>query len=424
MNIEMGRDAGSSLDVRLAVPEWLAWTESLLLLCLCLVLPALAHPENPFYVNEGFPWPMLGPVLLGLRYGFAHGFSGALLVVASIGLALQMGWWRAAEFPLTYAVGTIVTAMLAGEFRDVWQRRLNRLQAANSYRSERLEEFTRSFHLLRISHDQLEQQLAGSGYSLREALTRLQTEQQSPMASSDNSFNAERAGRLLRLLAEYGSLQSAGIYALDGKTLSTEPLAFVGAMPALKSDDALVRRCLNEGTSIALSADAASVELARHSPLLACLPIADSRGHLHAVLCIHALPFFALQGEVLRVLSLLCAHGCDQIVSAANLDGVQQFDRQLALAKTDQARFDLAACVLQLSAPLDAEHQRLFAHYKSQKRALDIWLESSADNRLQVKILMPLTDSTGAHTWLARLGLTASVMVEVVTVAALAGSQG
>ena len=47
--------------------------------------------------------------------------------------------------------------MLVGEFRDIWDRRLERLDLANDYRQLRLDEFTRAHHLLRISHDRLEQ---------------------------------------------------------------------------------------------------------------------------------------------------------------------------------------------------------------------------------------------------------------------------
>ena len=65
--------------------------------------------------------------------------------------------------------------MVAGEFRDIWGRRLHRLEGAYQYRAERLEEFTRSYQLLRLSHDRLEQTVANSGFSLREGIMRLQS---------------------------------------------------------------------------------------------------------------------------------------------------------------------------------------------------------------------------------------------------------
>lgn len=409
MTISQAGDAGSALDVRRPVAEWLAWTETLFLTALCIVLPWWAHPNNPFFINEGFPWPALGPIIVALRYGFAHGFTSSLLLLAVIGAGVEKLWWPAKAFPFTYAVGIITVAMLCGEFRDIWQRRLNRLQGANDYRSERLEEFTRSFHLLRISHDQLEQSLASNGLSLREALTRLKMD-----IEQVSVFSNEHGERVLALLAEYGSLQAAAIYPVDANgDMNVAALAQLGEMPEVSSGDAMIKRCLREGLTIAVGMDAASIAQAQRSPLLACIPFIDCQGHIHAILAIHAMPFFALKQASLRVLAIMVAHCADQFAQHAGLDGERDFVREMARVLRDREKFDVPSTLILVNAADDLEHRRVLDGWRRQLRALDLWREKTIDGERRIALLLPMTNEAGARIWLTRLNKTETLRVRV-----------
>ena len=131
----------------------------LLITGISIALSALNRPDDPFFMAAAFPWPAVGPVLVGLRYGFFFSFISVLIVLGSIATAIKMQWWGHTGFPYDYAIGLTAIAMLVGEFRDVWGRRLERLQESNDYRQVRLNEFTRNYHLLKVSHDRLEQQV-------------------------------------------------------------------------------------------------------------------------------------------------------------------------------------------------------------------------------------------------------------------------
>ncbi|WVM92368.1 hypothetical protein ULG90_22765 [Halopseudomonas pachastrellae] len=81
-------------------------------------------------------------------------------------------------------------------FRDLWGRRLERLQTANEYRQYRLDEFTRAYHVLRSSHERLEQRVAGSDTSLRSTLLLLRRQlQDKPEGDALAQMAPSAAGR-------------------------------------------------------------------------------------------------------------------------------------------------------------------------------------------------------------------------------------
>ncbi len=407
-----GADVGSKLDLRHGVSERVAWIETIVVTTLSILLPAFAHPSNPFYVDEGFPWPALGPVLCGLRYGFANGFTSALMLIIALGTAINQHWWVAPAFPFTYAVGVIIAAMLCGEFRDIWQRRVEKLQAANDYRAERLEEFTRAHHLLRISHDQLEQQLAGTGFSLREMLAQL-----SSRFARTKKWDAEQAQIAMSFLSELGSLQAAAIYAINNDHVVVDKaLAQCGEAPTLQRDDAMLKRCLRERQTIAVTADVNGIELAQQSQWLACVPFVDAHNCVHAVLVIAAMPFFALTEVRLRLLSIAAAHLCDHVLRDASLDQQHEFDVVLSRMAADAQQFGVASSLVMIRAANNDDMQSLFAQWQAGKRALDVCNVKSSPECLRLCILLPITSTNDAQKWLARFPIAPSNEVRIEAV--------
>ncbi|MGI9292528.1 MAG: hypothetical protein ACR2PS_00980, partial [Pseudomonadales bacterium] len=62
----------------------LIWLETVGVSVLTVGLGFLVRPDDPFFVHgDNFPWPIIAPVLVGLRYGFAEAFAAALLIIVS-----------------------------------------------------------------------------------------------------------------------------------------------------------------------------------------------------------------------------------------------------------------------------------------------------------------------------------------------------
>lgn len=386
------------------VPRLLKWLETLLLTGFFVVLGAWNRPDDPFYVSGGFPWPVLAPLLVGLRYGFFMALVSALLIIGGLGLHLR-GEAGGQPFPLVWAIGIMAVSLLAGEFRDYWQRQLEKLNASNLYRQVRLEEFTRNFYLLKVSHDRLEQQLAGSSSSLREALRRLYAE---IAHTGPEGLSRENAGLMLQLLVRYGQLQIAAIYPMTNHRLDDAPIATVGAFRPVKTSDPLLVHALNERTLVSVQTEYRKHMDDLDTDLLAAIPLIDSEDRIIAMCLIEAMPFFNFQPKSLRLLAILAGHMADMVqeqqsTPAGTSQEWRHFHLQLARAGRDAEQFGLPAALVGLEFHDPRQATTITEHIRKIRRGLDVVVETGDPAVQQVVILMPLTDELGLAGYLQRL---------------------
>ena len=368
-----------------------AWLETLLIVSIFLLAGFWIDQNDPFFLRAEFPWLILAPLLPALRYGFHHGFLAALVLVALMALAWQSGLFTGPRFPAELAVGMLIVGMLSGEFADSYMRRLNQQRVINDYQRLRLDEFTRNYHLLKVSHDRLEHRLAASSHSLRGALLELR-KHLSPGSGNDL---ASQAQRIMSLFTAYGWVQVAALYAVRNRRMVVQPLAMTGQIGAVDPFDPLVRRALVEGRMTTLTQERLNDEDAAEQGLLAVVPLVDVSGHVWAIVCIREMPFIALQEENLRLFAVLGGHIGDILAAAQQQTGpdpeLSAFMTDLRRALTDHRLYGLPALVVVITLPADhpdaAEMARLFV---SQSRGLDrIWQPDDEPHRLF--LLMPLT---------------------------------
>lgn len=378
---------------------WGGWLETFILAALVIVA-AFATQQNhdPFRLGGGFPWPILAPLLAGLRYGFAYGFVSALLILATLGVAINQQWQQAAEFPLAWALGVVVVAMVAGEFRDMWGRRLHRLEGAYQYRAERLEEFTRNYQLLRLSHDRLEQAVANSGFSLREGIMHLQ-----PVLEANEGVDRPAPAafqNLIGFIAEYGAVTQACIIGISAEGVdAAEVLAQVGERFEIDVNDPVLRAALESGELAAINLT--PEEVMDRGQLLAAIPLADSTGEIHAMLLLRSMPFFAFHENNLRLIAVLAAHGIDHLRFGAGGSSVTRFIASFERAYQDFLRFKLDASLLTVSgSPSDvlAAYDKL----RSTVRAIDIICIARRAGHPVAMVLLPLTHRAAAQAWMER----------------------
>ncbi len=306
-----------------------SWVETLVISALALGLGWWFSPTTRCRSTP----PSLGDpraLLLGMRYGFVRGLASAALLVAALFAFRVQGVEAYAQVPAAFIVGVLLCAMLVGEFRDIWERRLERLELANEYRQLRLDEFTRAHHILRISHDRLEQRVAGNDQSLRSSLLGLR--QLLRELPGDEAPLDALAETVLALLAQYGSLRIAGLYRVrHDRTPEPQPLATLGEMPALDADDLLVRTCLERGELVSVRQELLERgEQRAHSALQVCVPLVDTDGRILALLAVEQMPFFVFNERTFSLLAILAGHIADLL---------QSDRRALQLADIDAQRF-------------------------------------------------------------------------------------
>jgi hypothetical protein len=385
-----------------------SWWETSLLTLLALGFGYWLSPADPLLVAASFPWMILVPILLGVRYGFLQGLFSAALLIAALFVLRIAGHELYADTPASFIVGMLLCSMLVGEFRDIWERRLERLSLANEYRQLRLDEFTRSHHILRISHDRLEQRVAGNDQSLRSSLLGLR--QQLRALPGDQDALKSLADTVLSLLGQYGSLRIAGLYrVIDNQRIAPQPLAVLGEMGELKGNDILLKQCLERGELVSVRSEVLDRgEGVRHSVLQACVPLIDTEDRILAVLAIQQMPFFMFHERSFSLLAILAGHIADLLMSDAQAlqlpdADAQQYSQLLKRSLTDARDHGLPASLFafELAEDNGEEVQRLL---ESSQRGLDVQLKviNGRGSRL-VLVLLPLTSGEGSKGYLVRL---------------------
>ena len=372
-----------------------AWTETLIISLAAPLLGWLYLENDPMLLTLQFPWTLFAPLLVGLRYGFAHGFVSGLLLsmLALTGVRLE---WFVAEQLTGFVIGLLSVGMLAGEFRDTWHLNMVRSERANNYRQSRLDEFTRSYHILKTSHDRLEQQLVGETCSLRSALFGISRELSD---QSESTSFVQLAQSLLNFISEYCHVQIGAIYAItsSGKR-ELEPIAQLGKFQHPARDDALIELALKNNKMYSLLPEAEAQE---HTNLLLACPFTSVNGVTHGVLAVREMPFYAFEEENLQLIAVLCGRLADYLFeldvnSQASSDDNGRFWNGLERAIQDLKDFGIDSGLVTINLLKREYADNIFHQLQLTRRGLDIILPiTDTPDHKTLLILMPLTDSTG-----------------------------
>ncbi len=386
------------------------WFEVLIFTGLALALPAWLTPHDPFMHQADFAWPMLGPLLVALGYGFAEGLVSTLLLMAGQLLLLRSDSLVTLDtYPFATMVGYVLVTMIAGEFRDLWERTNEKQRLQLDYVQDRLDTFTRHYHLLRSSHDRLEQMLAGHGLSLRESLQALRG---TLGRLQDRSL--EKAARpILELFVEYGGLQSASLYGVENNRITGQALTSVGQVQGADAEDPMVKAMLEQGQLVSINQLSDRADQSRYQ---IAIPLADVRERIYAVLLVEQVQFFALRGSSLTLMSVMAGHVGDMLRHSLGNPVLGPADKarfleQIKRCQREAKRYGIPAQLLKIQARQGSEEgYRVLEHVNATRRGLDIYLYDP--DQLTLLLLMPLADDleqagfvTRVNSWaIERLG--------------------
>ena len=375
--------------------------ETVFLPMLAVGLGVWLNPLDPLNVRAGFPWPWLAPVVLALRYGPVPGLGGAGAMLLAW-LYFAGSGWAPGDLPKQYFLGGLVTVMLCGEFSSVWLARARRAEGMQGYLDQRLDQLTRHYYLLRLSHDRLEQDLIGRPLALRDALQALRR------LPPGRAAELAGAAELLRLLAQYCQLEVAALHAVvEGRPLDP-PVARLGAEFALNRDDALLRHAMERNALTHLQVEMPVAVAA--SDYIVIAPIAGGDGEAIGLLLVKQLPFFALHEDTLQTLNLLLRYYADgllrQPLTAAvrsEIDCPDDFAFELMRLAQIQRTTGMASVLVALEFRPPPGYEDLPLQVQRQQRALDVCWPLHGDTGSVLVTLMPLAAEGAAEGYIARI---------------------
>lgn len=378
------------------------------------LLPALGfyrHPQDPFFLRASFPWLVLAPLLCGLRYGFVHGVGSAVVLNLFIYgcYELKLG---VPAFPGSLALGMLLISMLAGEFCDMWHRRLHHLSELHYHHQTLLRRFIRAYHLLSLSHERLQRRVLGNTKSLRETMTYLR--ERALRVAPNSTESGELYHLIMEALGSFGLLEVAALHLVNAEGQLVFPsAAMLGTPHAVTQGDPLLLEalCKKQLTCIRAEEPAAppASEPAEFEPppasktLLAAIPLTDVHDRVLGVVAVQAMPFIAFSQEHLLLLAVLGGYLGDMLALAAG-GAVHQFHTCLLRSHSDARAHGLPAALLGLVLDSQTAPPLLLSALLERHRALDQqWLTKNRNGDHVLLTVMPLTDGEGARGLVARL---------------------
>lgn len=383
-----------------------------------LLLPLLGlwyHRYDPFFLHASFPWLVLAPLLLGLRYGFALGLGSSASLSVVMYVLFRLGRPEVPMFPGSLVLGLLLTGMLAGEFCDMWHRRLHRLAELNYHHRLRVQKFTRSYQLLSLSHERLERAVLANTRSLRETITYLRERVLNLEPESVDSSDLHHL--LMEVLGSFGWLQVAALYRVDEYGIFIpQVVAKLGNPRPVMIDAPLLVEALRTKQLTCIRPDDAAVSQSPASPLteetgplhisetlLAVLPLVDVHGRMWAVVTVQAMPFVALSRDHLNLLAVLGGHMGDLMALAAG-GGAYQFHTGLLRSHKNAVEHNLPAMLLGAVVDPAKAPPELWGELLEQHRILDQqWLLKNRHGHRVLLLVMPLTNAEGVRGFLQRL---------------------
>lgn len=395
-------DAAGQWDV-----DWLPNSRT----CAEIFLISSVVPVVMLWIAAQGPWApyallilYLLPLLLGLRYGFAAGVASAVLTAISLVFVAMMAHDTALAAPRAQAIGLVLVGMVAGHASEIWTARIRRLSALARYHQARLDQFTSAYHLLEVSHAQLEQRVAGGIRNLRNALQALK--QNAPLRNAQVGEPLGGIAReILDIMVEQGDLYTAAVYALNHRNLlQLPPLAKAGDTPELSVFNPLLRETLRTGLLTSVKAG----DEAGYEQVIAVVPLVDSSGHIHGVVVINDMPFLAVNLDTFGLLGVLGKHIGDILSHLTHpidqTDSVAGLNDSLQRHLVDAREYGVPSVLLAFCITSVSRSKLLVTHCCKSGRGLDEgWIGKNRQGYPVIFKLLPLTNETGAITFANRL---------------------
>lgn len=273
-------------------------------------------PENS---QSGFPWWLLVPLLVGLRYGVVCALVPVVLQAVILPrLPLAAPFYQA--LPDDWLSGTIVLSVVCGEFREIWGRRLSQHRAIQNYCQQQLQTFIRDYNLLQYSHAELEKTASLSESSLQNKIESIKHRLVVQLSDQPMAAIAEQ---IMAVLSQYGGVtEGCLLYVNDSGQCTDTILACYGQRGPFFANDPIIQQGLKKRQPVMVDlvafskSDLLLMDL-QHSRALMAIPVVASDGQIPAMLAIYRTDPDNLSVSYLSFISLIACYLADALLPVA-----------------------------------------------------------------------------------------------------------
>lgn len=356
-------------------------------------------PKDPFFLNGEGSILMAPPLLLALRYGLIPGLTSLVIIT----LLLVGGWilkfGNITIFPSKMLFGVLFFTLLVGGKTDNSRANILKYKARNKFLALRFGEFTDTYHMMKVSYDQLNEALANTRSSLRGAFQVVREKMQQRRLHNNEGLTPDISSDLLSIFSYFCFIEIAGVYSVDrSEEKVIKPIALHGDMPPLRLDDQLLLQALEKNEMISVKAEMYTADYMDtfSTDLLAVIPIKDISGNLWGIVAVAEMQFTAFQQENLNIMRLIGAYTGDLLSQAENIfyakDGKKKFFDELDSSWRMAQEYGIFSSLISISFKNAHPDNAFISAITGRIRGIDhVWISDENPRRsLIIFLLMPL----------------------------------
>jgi len=370
--------------------------ETGLLTLVSLLILFKYRPGDPFFLTGPVPWLFLLPVFCSLFYSAIYG-------IASLFIILFLLIYQHPEYLLTNNVvqqdtlGAISFTFISSFFSSYWISRIQHVERLNRYVREHLEDMSKEYYMLRLSHERIEQAYIVKPVSIRDVFYKIGHE----IRQNECAVNEKSCDILLGLFSQYCSINNAVFCFYNESQKKINPISYLGKSFSLNLEDPLIQLTLNTRNTNYLAVNMYKADA--QTKYIAVIPLLNNKKEIIALIVIKDMAFWSLTHDNLEVLSVFAAYFSMQWQDNGRIKSLVQafpncpseflreFQTLVQLKQQHKADHSLACMIV----PESEQQRNIVYTLKRNKRTLDFQWIYHYDSFIAVINLMPLTGLEG-----------------------------
>ncbi|MBE0491330.1 MAG: hypothetical protein IBX44_03650 [Sulfurospirillum sp.] len=406
----------TALESLLKIIHDYAYAETLVIVSIYLAIGYVINPHDICILNGEVPYILILLAIITLFHGFENG-------ILTMGIIAVVMWYFYPTFEYIEFLVALMMTMIFSEFHYYWTKKVKTAEINADYRGVKLDELSKAFYTLKISHDQLEKNYVIKPMSIRNSIEHIINKNIEIDAKYDTTQrDKEYYLNFLVLLKKSFNVQGAIImYKQDDQ--SDEPLSektaaivFGSGVQEEAIEDVfknyLVDKAVSRMTSIYISDKQGEPTVTPdvNSNYIAALP-AIQENKVVSVLIIKKMPFMAFNKENLTSISILMEYFSieirhkDILRTSGDIDIIEdeKFRFEYMRLKYLYEKYKVTSIVLVIRVSNELQATRIHEKIIKMLRALDMVTIVKQNELYYLTLMFPLHDKAAALGYLNRL---------------------
>ena len=367
------------------------YLETIIIISLYLFIGYLLNPEDICMLEHKLSSLT---ILLAIITLF-HGISSGLLAIVIIGIAMKVGY---TQFYYQDFLKELVLVLIFGEFYYYWSRSISKYEMKAKFSKQKLEELSKAFYTLKISHDQIEESYVLKPMSVRNSIETIKN-------YFSEGYDEKSYNNFLLLLQKNFNIERACLCKVDNKNKITV-VAQTNSEDRFDKDDLLIKHVFEKQMPVYISGD----EKYNNSKYLAAIPII-SNYTITGILVIEKMPFLSFNKDNLITAQILSTYLFNEFNKSKTIKQIGDYFKDFEnVFRFEMYRFnllsqkyDISSAVLVFETTDKLQMHLLTENIERSLRSLEVLGKVSTEEKDVVVILFPFSSKSATLGFVKRI---------------------